>query len=329
MVTTDPHTSDSAPPKASTDVAIELHHVTKKFIGTEDEVITAVDNLDLTIRKGEVVAFLGPNGAGKSTTIDMVLGLTAPDSGSVAVLGRNPLDTARTGIISAVMQSGGLLGNATVGELIEVFASLWIGSEPRRATERAGLGKLLKRQVSKLSGGEQQRLRFALALLPNPEILVLDEPTAGMDVNARRGFWEAVRDDAARGRTIVFATHYLEEADSFADRIVLINHGKTVADGTTEQIRSTVDGRTISAVLSDMDRARLAAEPLVTEASVRGDRTYFRATDPDAFLARLIADGSATQVEVASHSLEEAFLHLTADERPSDEGSSPIDRRNP
>lgn len=294
--------------------AISLDHITKGFTATDRTKFLAVDDLSLTIQKGEVVAFLGPNGAGKSTTIDMMLGLTKPDDGQVQVLGLEPLRASRTGLVSAVMQTGGLLPNATVQDVIKVFASLWSGADENEAIARAGLAALQNRRISKLSGGEQQRLRFALALLPNPEVLILDEPTAGMDVKARREFWQAVRADAALGRTVLFATHYLEEADEFADRVILIDKGRVIADGTTAEIRGAFAKRVVSAVLTPADRARFATLPDVTEVSVRGDRTYFSTVDPDSFLSRLIAEGCATEVEVTTNSLDEAFLRLTAPE---------------
>lgn len=310
--------SRQSPPSAARPQAdaIVLRSLTKRFRSADGSRFTAVDELDLRIGRGEVVAFLGPNGAGKSTTVDMILGLTVPDSGSVSVLGRDPLEASRLGLISAVMQSGGLLPSATVEDLIRVFASIWTRVSPDEAMQRAGLTGLRKRHISKLSGGEQQRVRFALALLPDPEILVLDEPTAGMDVSARRDFWRAVREDAANGRTIIFATHYLEEADEFADRILMVRGGRLIADGNTAQIRSSVSGRTVSAEVSAATREFLAADALVTETTVRGERTYFRAIDSDAFLAHLMGTGDATRIEVSSTSLEEAFIQLTSDPAP-------------
>lgn len=293
--------------------AIVLRSLTKGFRSADGTPFTAVDRLDLRVGRGEVVAFLGPNGAGKSTTIDLILGLTQPDSGSVSVLGHDPLEASRLGLVSAVMQSGGLLPSATVEDLIRVFGSIWSRASSDEVIERAGLSELRSRHISKLSGGEQQRVRFALALLPDPEILVLDEPTAGMDVTGRRDFWRAVRQDAANGRTVIFATHYLEEADEFADRILMVRAGRLIADGNTAQIRASVSGRTVSAEVGAATRNLLATDSLVTETTVRGERTYFRATDSDTFLARLIGTGDATRIEVSSTSLEEAFIQLTSD----------------
>src|SRR3954454_15444027 len=195
--------------------AVALRGLTKRF-----GAVTAVDGLDLTIQPGEIVAFLGPNGAGKTSTIDMVLGLSRPDAGSVEVYGMAPRTAVAHGLVSAVMQTGGLLKELTVRETLELTAALFAHTRPvAEVLERAGIAEIGDRRVGKCSGGQQQRLRFAMALLPEPELLILDEPTTGMDVEGRRDFWTAIRADAERGRTVLFATHYLEEADAYADRV--------------------------------------------------------------------------------------------------------------
>src|SRR5690606_16165344 len=209
-------------------------------------VVRAVDGLDLRVARGEVVAFLGPNGAGKTTTIDLALGLARPTSGSVRVLGQAPADAVAAGRVAAVMQSGGLLRDLTVGETVRLTAALFGTDRDVRADlERAGIADLGRRRVGRCSGGQQQRLRFAMALVSEPDLLFLDEPTTGMDVMGRRDFWSAVRADAARGRTVVFATHYLDEAELYADRVVVVNRGRVVADGTAEQIRHDAGVRTL------------------------------------------------------------------------------------
>src|ERR1035437_6093503 len=190
-------------------LAVDLRGVSKRFGAVE-----AVRGLDLAIRPGEVLAFLGPNGAGKTSTIDMMLGLSRPSSGTVQVFGMAPREAISKGLVSAVMQTGGLLKDLTVGETVQYTANLFSLSRPvGEVLERAGISHIADRSVGKCSGGEQQRLRFAMALVPDPELLILDEPTQGMDVEGRRDFWTAIRQDADRGRTILFATHYLEEAD--------------------------------------------------------------------------------------------------------------------
>src|SRR3954454_5986740 len=191
--------------------AVDLRGITKRF-----GPVTAVDNLTLRIDPGEVVAFLGPNGAGKTTTVDMILGLSRPTDGSVAVYGRKPTDAVARGEVSAVMQTGGLLQELTVAGTVRVTATLFPHSRPAaEVLARAGIAEIGDRLVGKCSGGQQQRLRFALALLPEPRFLVLDEPTTGMGLEGRRDFWGAIRSDAARGRTVLFATHYLDEADAY------------------------------------------------------------------------------------------------------------------
>ena len=246
-------TTHSSVAGASGAPAVELRSLVKTFParrGSHDTEVRAVDGVDLRIEPGEVVAFLGPNGAGKTTTLDMVLGLTEPTTGTARVFGRRPREAVIAGHVSAVLQTGGLLRDLTVRETVRMIASTYAASTPvDEVIDRAGLRSLADRRVSKCSGGEQQRLRFALALLPDPRLLVLDEPTAGMDVTARRDFWDTMHADASAGRTVVFATHYLEEADAFADRIVLIAGGRIVADGTTAEIRSRASGRTVSATL--------------------------------------------------------------------------------
>lgn len=286
--------------------ALELRSLTKTYATATGERFTAVDAVDLTVRQGEVVAFLGPNGAGKSTTIDMILGLTAPDSGTAT----------HAGTVAAVQQSGGLLPTLTVQDTVDLIAALHPGSDPDAAIARAGLGDLRRRTVGKCSGGQQQALRFALALLAEPDLLVLDEPTAGMDVDARRRFWGEVRSDARRGTTVLFATHYLEEADRFADRVVMIAGGRIVADGATADVRAAATGRRVSAVLGpDGAAALVAAVPGVRVAEVRGERTVFAVDgDPrtsDDALRFLLTRTDARDVETRTHGLEEAFLQLT------------------
>src|SRR4051794_24923702 len=199
--------------------AVSLSGVTKSFGDVE-----AVRGIDLELQQGEIVAFLGPNGAGKTTTIDMILGLSRPTSGTARVLGLEPRQAIARGLVSAVMQTGGLIKALTVRERVESPASLFADTTPvDEVLATSGITEIADRKVGKCSGGEQQRLRFAMALLPDPALLLLDEPTTGMDVEGRRAFWAAIRRDAAQGRTVLFATHYLEEADQYADRIVLIS----------------------------------------------------------------------------------------------------------
>ncbi len=301
--------------------AVELQGLTKVFParrGSPDTGVRAVDGIDLRIEPGEVVAFLGPNGAGKTTTLDMVLGLSEPTGGTVRVFGGHPRAAVVDGKVSAVLQTGGLLRDLTVRETVRMIASTYAVHAPvDEVIERAGITALAGRRVSKCSGGEQQRLRFALALLPDPRLLVLDEPTAGMDVSARREFWDTMHEDAAAGRTVVFATHYLEEADAFADRIVLVAGGRVVADGPTAEIRARASGRTVSATLPtgsfDASLARLRVLVGVTSVDERGTRVLVSAADSDAVARLLLVELGGTDLEIRSAGLEEAFMALTGE----------------
>ena len=284
--------------------------------------VRAVDGLSLEVHPGEVVAFLGPNGAGKSTTVDMILGLSEPTEGTVEVFGGDPRRAVALGRVAAVMQSGGLLKDFTIRETVELTASLFRPSRPvDEVLDRAGILDIGDRLVGKASGGQQQRLRFALALLPDPDLLILDEPTTGMDVQGRRDFWAAIRADAARGRTTIFATHYLEEADAYADRIVLVRHGRIVADGTAAQIKSMASGRTVRATLHAADPASLARVPGVDSVDVRGDSVLIHGSDSDAIARHLLNHTEARDLEITSRNLEDAFVALTADSAPDLEGA--------
>src|SRR3954452_2207716 len=299
--------------------AIRLSGVTKDF-----GQVHAVRGIDLEIEQGEIVAFLGPNGAGKTTTIDMLLGLSRPTDGMVDVLGLRPRQAIARGLVSAVMQTGGLLKDLTVRETVAYTASLFADSRPvDDVLAHAGIAGLADRKVGKCSGGEQQRLRFAMALLPDPALLLLDEPTTGMDVEGRRAYWAAIRRDAAQGRTVLFATHYLEEADQYADRIVLISQGRIVADGSGSQIRALTSGRTVRATLADADDTlvqRLTAIGGVEGIELRGDTVLLHAKDSDAVARYLLNETDARDVEITSHGLEDAFLSLTGPMSQTDQG---------
>ncbi|MET7373936.1 ABC transporter ATP-binding protein [Micromonospora arida] len=291
----------------STHPAVELDGLTRSF-----GAVTAVDGLSLRVQPGEVVAFLGPNGAGKTTTIDMLLGLSRPDRGTVRVLGGTPDDAVARGRVAAVLQTGGLLKDLTVGETVRMTAHFYRHTRPAaEVLARAGIADIADRVVGRCSGGQQQRLRFALALLPDPDLMVLDEPTTGMDVEGRRDFWQALRRDARRGRTVIFATHYLDEADAYADRIVLVRQGRIVADGTTAEIKNLAAGRTVRATLPGADQAALAALPGVDAVEVRGDSVLVRTGDSDAIARHLLTRTAARDVEITSRNLEDAFLALT------------------
>jgi ABC-2 type transport system ATP-binding protein len=291
-------------------LAVDLQHLTKRY-----GQVTAVRDLSLQIEPGEIVAFLGPNGAGKTTTIDMLLGLARADEGTVRVYGQSPADAIARGDVAAVMQTGGLLKDFTVSETVRFTASLFAHARPAaEVMERAGIAGIADRLVGKCSGGEQQRLRFAMALLSDPRLLILDEPTTGMDVEGRRDFWGAIRADASKGRTVLFATHYLDEADAFADRIVLIRQGQIVADGTTAEIKALATGRTVRAYLPDANLAAVQAIPGVTHAELRGERVLVQCTDSDAVARWFLTHTAARDLEITAQNLEEAFVALTSNE---------------
>jgi ABC-2 type transport system ATP-binding protein len=278
--------------------AIRATALRKAFRGGDGTTVVAVDDVDLTVQPGEIVAFLGPNGAGKTTTVDLLLGLTRPDGGTVEVYGTDPAEAVRAGRVSAVMQNGGLLHDFTVEETVRAIAALH-GRTDRVdvVLDRARLTGLAGRRVEACSGGEQQRLKFALALVPDPDLVILDEPTTGMDVGARQEFWQAMRADAALGRTIVFATHYLAEADEFAERTVLMNHGRIVHDAATTDVRAAYGGRT------------LTFRPPADVVGVDGIAPAWLAQVRHALAPLGVAD-----VEVSAASLEAAFLALTAEQ---------------
>ncbi|MCK2037547.1 ABC transporter ATP-binding protein [Microbacterium sp. SSW1-49] len=311
-----PTTAATAPPHSDAP-AVDLTGVVRRF-GYGANRVVAVDRVDLRIERGEVVALLGPNGAGKTTTVDVLLGLSEPDEGTARVLGTDPRHAVAAGRLAAVLQTGGLLSDLTVRETVSVVAGLH-GAHSRIAEviDRADLGAISRRRVGKCSGGEKQRVKFALALLPDPDVLVLDEPTAGMDVTARRRFWEAMRADADAGRTILFATHYLEEAEQFARRTVVMNHGRVVADGATARLRASLGGRSVSATVPLASVTALVDElrtdPAVGEVSVDADRLTVRTAASDILAGRLLSLG-ATDLEIVAPTLESAFTSLTEDQ---------------
>jgi len=290
----------------------------RKVFGTAADPVVAVDGIDLDVGAGEIVAFLGPNGAGKTTTLDMVLGLTRPTAGTVQVLGGTPRAAVDAGRVAAVLQAGGLLRDLTVGETVAVIAALHhVQHRAGEVMERTGIAPLARRKVRACSGGEQQRLRFALALLPDPQLLVLDEPTAGMDVAARHEFWATMREEVAGGRTVLFATHYLEEAQAFAPRTVLIGRGRLLADGPTEQLRTLVGTRAVSATLPDdtVGVDALGSIPGVDGVRLAGHRVTVTGTASDEVARVLLVDLGAHDLEITSPTLESAFLALTREDQ--------------
>ncbi len=296
--------------EAANDIAVHIADLTKTF-----GAVRAVDHLTLDIRRGETVALLGPNGAGKTTTVSMLLGLLPPDSGSVSILGRPPAEAIQSGRIGAMLQEGNLMPGVRIGELLDYVVSLRSPSIPRqRLVAIAQLGGLERRRVDRLSGGQLQRVRFALAIASEPDVLVLDEPTAAMDVEARREFWASMHDYASSGRTVLFATHYLEEAEAFASRVVIIASGRIVADGTVADLRRRGETQTLQ-FTTPKPAANHRLEHLagVRHVESRGDLVTLETTHSDATVRDLVAsDIPWSDLEVRGARLEDVFLSLVA-----------------
>ncbi|MFI6485968.1 ATP-binding cassette domain-containing protein [Streptomyces sp. NPDC050564] len=280
--------------------------------------VRAVAGVDLEMARGETVALLGRNGAGKSTTISLLLGLDEPDEGSVTLFGGPPQEAVHAGKVGAMLQETRPVPRVTVQELVSFVAGRYPAPLPvTDALELAGIAELAGRRVDRLSGGQAQRVRFAVALAGNPALIVLDEPTAALDVEARHAFWESMRAYARRGHTVLFSTHYLEEADAHADRIVVIDHGRIVADGTGEQLKRSVGGNLVSFDLAGRGTEGLTLLPGVVSVEVRGDRAHLRTDDSDATVIALAEQGAIRGLEVVPASLDEAFMALTS-AAPSD-----------
>jgi ABC-2 type transport system ATP-binding protein len=245
----------------------------------------------------------------------MILGLVRPDAGAVSVLGNSPADAVNHGLVGAMLQTGALIRNLTVRELIAMVASLYPSPlAVDRVLELAGLEEAADQRTQKLSGGRTQRTRFAVALVSDPELLILDEPTVAMDVEARHVFWASMRSFAAAGKTVIFATHYLEEADANADRVVLMAHGQIAADGSTTEIKGRVGSRQIRATLPSVPDAELAAIPGVSAVERHGDSVMLACADSDAAIRALLERyAQARDIEITGADLEDAFLSLVAD----------------
>jgi ABC-2 type transport system ATP-binding protein len=297
-----------------TETGVRLAGLTKSFKSPQGPV-HAVRGIDIAIEAGETVALLGPNGAGKSTTIDMLLGLLKPDAGTIELFGMTPDRAIAAGTVGAMLQVGGVIPYLSVRELLTMIASLYPNPLPVDEVIRlTRIEDLAGRKTTKLSGGQTQRLRFAIGLVADPDLLVLDEPTVAMDVESRRQFWATMREFAGRGKTVVFATHYLEEADAYADRIILMSRGRVVADGPATEIKATVGLRTIRATLPGANLAVLSALPGVTNVDTRGDGVILNCSDSDLALRALLpAYPEARDIEVSGAGLEEAFVQLTGD----------------
>ncbi|MBO1337023.1 ABC transporter ATP-binding protein [Streptomyces sp. VRA16 Mangrove soil] len=293
----------------TTEAAVTFTGVTKTY-GT----VKAVDGLSLALHPGETVALLGPNGAGKSTTLDLLLGLRPADTGDVQVFGTSPRDAIVRGRVGAMLQSGGLMDEVTVRELVQLAVSLH--PKPYKADDvmsRAGITQIGDRKVNKLSGGQEQRVRFALATAGDSDLIVLDEPTTGMDVTARQAFWATMREQADQGRTVLFATHYLEEADAIADRVLVLHRGRLLADGTAAEIKAKAGARKVSFDLDgEIDEQAVKALPFLTSVDISGQTVRIQSTDADATVHALYGLGVYPRnLEVAGLGLEQAFVAIT------------------
>src|ERR1700677_4335435 len=278
--------------------------------------LKAVDGLDLELRAGETVALLGPNGAGKSTSLDMLLALRKPTSGTIRMFGSDPYHAIKSGRVGAMLQSGGLMPEVTVRELVTLVAGLHPRPVPVPTTlRRAGIADIADQRVDRLSGGQTQRVRFALAIAGESDLIVLDEPTTAMDVETRQRFWAQMKEEVAEGKTLLFATHYLEEADQAADRILVINRGRLLADGTPAEIKSRAGAKQLSFKLDRVDEQFLLGLPGVVNLEVRHDLVQIQSSDSDATLYAVLDAGyRPREIEVGSLGLEQAFIAITEED---------------
>ncbi|WP_028400619.1 ABC transporter ATP-binding protein [Ectobacillus panaciterrae] len=273
----------------------------------------AVDDVSFSIEKGTVTAILGPNGAGKTTTISMLLGLLDPSEGEMKIFGKKPKDSYVRNRMGAILQEVSVIDRVTVGETIDLFRSYY--SHPfskKKLLEMANLASEEKVMAEKLSGGQKRRLGFALALAGNPDLLFLDEPTVGMDISSRKRFWESIRELAGTGKTIILTTHYLEEADQLADRIILVADGKIIADGAPSDMKSSFTKKAVSFRTHGMlALGEFSALPYVTEVAAEGDVISISTTDSDAVLHYIFDKKLPVyDVFVERGGLEEAFEKL-------------------
>ncbi len=295
-------------PADSSGIVAQVRGVTKKYDAT-----TALDGLNLSLYAGEIVALLGPNGAGKSTAVRLMLGLTGPTAGTVRIFGADPRTAATRARVGAMLQVGSVPKTLKVKEHIALFRSYYPAPLAYAEVVRiAQLQGIEDRMYEHLSGGQKQRLLFGLALCGDPDLVFLDEPTVGMDIEARRGLWGQIRMLAARGKTVLLTTHYLEEADALASRIIVIDKGRVVSEGTPAEIKSRGAGRTIRCTTT-LTVEFLRTLPSVTAVNVRSGVTQVTAMQAEAVVREmLLRDASLSGLEIASPALEDAFLALTA-----------------
>ena len=289
------------------DFAVQLEHASKSF-----GKVQALKQVSFKVEPGEVIAFLGPNGAGKTTAISLMMGLRAPDSGTATIFGRDPRDPQNRSRIGAMLQESDVPSTLKVREVVDFIARAY--SNPltvAKALEMADLSELANRPASNLSGGQKKRLAFALAVIGNPDVLFLDEPTAALDVEARRGFWEQVGTFTRSGKTIILTTHYLEEADAIAERIVVINAGEIVAQGTPAAIKARVGGKVVRFKSPRLEAAMLENLP-ITRSSINAESVEVYTLEPELVLRELfVRNIPISDLEVRGGGLEEAFVQIT------------------
>ncbi|GAA1972619.1 ABC transporter ATP-binding protein [Catenulispora subtropica] len=294
---------------------VEFENVSKTFASPQGPV-HAVNGLTMTMGAGQTIAFLGPNGAGKSTSLNMLLGLSRPDSGRVALFGGTAAQAIKHGRVGAMLQSGGLMSEVTVREQVQLWAKLHPRPIPvSEALKRANIADLADRRVDKLSGGQQQRVQFAMAIIGDSPLIVLDEPTTGMDVENRQAFWATMRERALEGKTVLFATHYLDEADQFAERVIVINKGRLLADGTAAEIKASAGAKRLSFRLPGVQDAVLHRLPNLVHVERQADIVRLQTSDSDATLYALLDAGyRPADIEIQALGLEQAFLAITAED---------------
>jgi ABC-2 type transport system ATP-binding protein len=286
----------------------ELRDATKRY-----KDVTAVEGLSLQLEAGRVTALLGPNGAGKTTTVRLLLGLTRPTSGSARLFGEDPSSPAARARTGVMLQVANVPETLRVREHVHLFASYYPSAMPvDAALEIAGITSIANRKYGELSGGQKQRVHFALAICGNPDLLFLDEPTVGLDVESRRAFWQEARRQTSRGRAILLTTHYIEEADALADRVVVINKGTVVADGTPAEMKQLAASRRIRCVTS-LAAARIERIPGVSSVRQDGAATELLTNDAESVARELLmADARLSGLEITGAGLEEAFLAITS-----------------
>lgn len=290
---------------------VSVQHVSKTFHDKK-----AVNDVSFSIKKGEVVAILGPNGAGKTTTISMLLGLLHPTNGEIKLFGLNPSDKKVREKIGTMLQEVSVMNGLKVKELLELIRNYYPNPlSLKELIQLTGLTETdLKTRAEKLSGGQKRRLSFALALSGNPDLIIFDEPTVGMDITSRNRFWKTVNQLAEQGKTIIFTTHYLQEADDVAERILLFHNGSIIADGTPSEIKAKLTKQAVSFITEDpiLSLEKLNKHPVITNIYRKNDRVIVQTEDTDAVLALLFEEKvGARQIQIENGKLEEAFEQLT------------------